>query len=51
MLDDRIVGLSKHRLDVAKERLASANVLIDVGDYKAAANRSYLVSLFHNAFF
>ena len=35
------VFLSKHRIEVAKERLKSAKFLIDVGDYKAAANRSY----------
>lgn len=33
--------LSKHRIEVAKERLQSARLLIDAGDYKAAANRSY----------
>ena len=38
--DNRIV-LSKHRLEIAKERLNTAKVLIDCNDYKAAANRSY----------
>ena len=41
MLDENKVFLSKHRIEVAKERLKSAKFLIDVGDYKAAANRSY----------
>ena len=41
MLDENKVFLSKHRIVVAKERLQSARLLIDAGDYKAAANRSY----------
>lgn len=41
MLDENKVYLSKHRIEVAKERLNSAKFLIEVGDYKAAANRSY----------
>lgn len=41
MLDENKVFLSKHRIEVAKERLQSARLLIDSGDYKAAANRSY----------
>ena len=41
MLDENKVYLSKHRVEVAKERLNSAKFLIEVGDYKAAANRSY----------
>ena len=41
MLDENRVFLSKHRIEVAKERLQSARLLIDTGDYKAAANRSY----------
>lgn len=41
MLDENKVFLSKHRIVVAKERLHSARLLIDAGDYKAAANRSY----------
>lgn len=41
MLNENKVFLSKHRMEVAKERLKSAKLLIDVGDYKAAANRSY----------
>lgn len=41
MLDENRVFLSKHRIEVAKERLQSARLLIDAGDYKAAANRSY----------
>lgn len=41
MPDENKVFLSKHRIEIAKERLKSAKVLINIGDYKAAANRSY----------
>lgn len=41
MLDENRVFLSKHRIEVAKEHLQSARLLIDAGNYKAAANRSY----------
>ncbi len=36
-----MIALSKHRLAIAKERLNTAKLLIDSGDYKSAANRSY----------
>lgn len=41
MLSENKITLSKHRIEVAKERLHSAKLLVDVDDYKAAANRSY----------
>ena len=41
MLDENRVFLSKHRIEVAQERLQSARLLIDAGDYNAAANCSY----------
>lgn len=41
MLNENRLFLSKHRIEVAKERLQTARLLIDVGDYKTAANRSY----------
>ena len=40
MLDQNKAFQSKHRIEVAKKRLQSAKMLIDVGDYKGAANRS-----------
>lgn len=33
--------LSKRRLEIAHERLATARAMLDLGDYKAAANRLY----------
>lgn len=41
MLDENRIALSKHRIEVAKERLKSARLLVENDDYKAAANRSY----------
>ena len=41
MLNENRISLSKHRIEVAKERLKSARLLVDNDDYKAAANRSY----------
>ena len=41
MLNENRIALSKHRIEVAKERLKSARLLVDNDDYKAAANRSY----------
>lgn len=35
------IELSKRRLEIAHERLATAKVLLDTGDYKAVANRLY----------
>ena len=41
MLSEDQINLSKVRLAVAKERLDIAQVILDVGDYKTVANRSY----------
>ena len=41
MLNENIENLSRYRLTTEKERLQSANALIQIGDYKTAANRSY----------
>ena len=41
MLNENRIALSKHRIEVANERLKSARLLVDNDDYKAAANRSY----------
>ncbi len=41
MLNENVINLSRHRLTVAKERLQSADALVQIGDYKTAANRSY----------
>lgn len=35
------IELSKRRLEVAHERMNTAGILLDVGDYKAVANRLY----------
>lgn len=41
MLSEEIICLSKTRLDIAKERIAFADDIIKLGDYKTVANRSY----------
>lgn len=41
MLSEDKKSLSKVRLDLAKERLATAKMLAEYGDFKSAANRSY----------
>lgn len=41
MLHDDIMELSKLRLEKAKNLLESSQILIDIGDYKSSANRSY----------
>lgn len=35
------IELSKRRLEVAHERMKTAGILLDAGDYKAVANRLY----------
>ena len=35
------IDLSKTRLQIAKERLAFAEEILKLGDYKTVANRSY----------
>ena len=41
MLNESRIALSKYRIKVAKERLNTAKFLINMDDYKSAANRSY----------
>lgn len=41
MLNENRIALSKYRIKVAKERLNTAKFLINMDDYKSAANRSY----------
>lgn len=41
MPDNDKIGLSKARLDNAKERIEFANKIFEIGDYKTVANRSY----------
>lgn len=41
MPSDMQIDLSKTRLQIAKERLAFAEEILKLGDYKTVANRSY----------
>ncbi len=41
MLSEEKIFLSKIRLDNAKERIAFADEILAIGDYKTVANRSY----------
>ncbi len=41
MLSEKSINLSKWRLDIAKERLISAEKNLELGEYKIVANRSY----------
>ena len=41
MLSEEIIALSKTRLEIAKERIAFADEIMRLGDYKTVANRSY----------
>ena len=41
MPDDDRISLSKAGLDNAKERIEFANKILEIGDYKTVANRSY----------
>lgn len=41
MLSEEKINLSKIRLDNAKERIAFADEILAIGDYKTVANRSY----------
>lgn len=41
MLSEEKVALSKTRLAIALERLSFIDGIMEIGDYKAAANRSY----------
>lgn len=41
MLSEEKISLSKLRLDIAKERIAFADEILKIGDYKTVANRAY----------
>lgn len=41
MLSEEKISLSKTRLDIAKERVFFAEEILNLGDYKTVANRSY----------
>ena len=41
MLSEEIIALSKTRLEIANERIAFADEIMRLGDYKTVANRSY----------
>ena len=41
LLSEEKIALSKIRLDNAKERIAFADEILAIGDYKTVANRSY----------
>jgi len=38
---DYKIELSKRRLEIAHERLTTAKAMLELGDYKASANRLY----------
>ena len=40
LLSEEKLSLSKTRLDIAKERIAHADEIMKLGDYKTVANRS-----------
>ncbi len=41
LLSEEIISLSRTRLELAKERLAYADEIMKIGDYKTVDNRSY----------
>ena len=41
MQSEEKINLSKTRLEIAKERIAFAQQIMELGDYKTVANRSY----------
>lgn len=41
MLSEEKINLSRTRLEIAKERIAFAEQILNLGDYKTVANRSY----------
>lgn len=45
-MDKSVAELSKYRLEQARRCIKSAKVLVEDGDYKGAANRSYY-AIFH----
>lgn len=47
MMNEKIIGLSKVRLENAKQCLCTSRVNLEINDYKASANRSYY-AIFHS---
>lgn len=45
-MDEHLYALSRHWIEQAQQCLHSANVLVEIEDYKGAANRSYY-AVFH----
>jgi uncharacterized protein (UPF0332 family) len=45
-MDDRMIQLSKYRMEQAEQCIKSAQLLAEANDYKGAANRSYY-AIFH----
>lgn len=46
-MDERIIDLSKYRLEQAESCIKSAKTLVGIGDYKGGANRAYY-AIFHS---
>jgi len=46
VLDNNKISLAKYRLEHASQCLKAANTLLEIGDFKGAANRSYY-AIFH----
>ena len=40
-MDDSVISLSGYRMEQSKQCIKSAKALVDIEDYKGAANRSY----------
>ena len=45
-MDDSVISLSGYRMEQSKQCIKSAKALVDIEDYKGAANRSYY-AIFH----
>lgn len=45
-MDDSVISLSRYRMEQSKQCIKSAKALVDIEDYKGAANRSYY-AIFH----
>ena len=45
-MDKTVEDLARYRMDQAKQCIKSARVLVEIEDYKGAANRSYY-AVFH----
>lgn len=45
-MDDSVISLSRYQMEQSKQCIKSAKALVDIEDYKGAANRSYY-AIFH----